>query len=157
MNIFDIKKLLRPIKNRIMLLIGRAILSAINNTGKIQKIKVSGLKGEVMSEVERPQSYGVETSPPLSNTEVIVGAINGNRENGIALIVANHDARPSGLLTGDVFLYDNRGHQIELTVSGIKLKSGDAALWLPNVLAADPFSGAPHGGPTAGIVKLTGG
>lgn len=37
----------------------------------------------------------------------------------------------------------------------IKLKTGDAAGWLPNCVAACPF-GFPHGGPTGGIVKLKG-
>jgi hypothetical protein len=38
----------------------------------------------------------------------------------------------------------------------ITLKSGDAAAWMPNCVPVCPF-GMPHGGPSAGIVKLKGG
>lgn len=38
----------------------------------------------------------------------------------------------------------------------VTLKSGDAAIWMPNVLPVDPLTGMPHGGPTAGIIKLKG-
>lgn len=40
---------------------------------------------------------------------------------------------------------------------GIKLATGDSALWSPNVLTADPSTGIPHGGPAGGITKLKGG
>lgn len=49
------------------------------------------------------------------------------------------------------------GLSIELTSSGIVLKSGDGSTWKPSILPACIFSGAPHGGPTAGIVKISGG
>jgi hypothetical protein len=38
----------------------------------------------------------------------------------------------------------------------LTLKSGDAAPWMPNCVPACPW-GFPHGGPSAGIVKLKGG
>jgi len=46
-----------------------------------------------------------------------------------------------------------------VTIQGgtfVTLKSGDAITWLPNILPIDPLTGLPHGGPTAGIVKLKG-
>jgi len=38
----------------------------------------------------------------------------------------------------------------------VTLESGDAAIWMPNILPICAFTGAPHGGPGAGIVKLKG-
>jgi hypothetical protein len=46
-----------------------------------------------------------------------------------------------------------------VTVEGavtVTLKSGDGGPWMPNCVPTCPF-GMPHGGPTAGIVKLKGG
>ena len=40
--------------------------------------------------------------------------------------------------------------------SGVKLASGDAVPWAPNILPACLFTGVPHGGSGAGVVKLTG-
>lgn len=45
---------------------------------------------------------------------------------------------------------------IEIDATGLVLKSGDAAGWVPNVIPVCPFSGAVHGGAAAGIVKLKG-
>ena len=39
----------------------------------------------------------------------------------------------------------------------LTLKSGDAVAWAPNILTVDPVTGVPHGGVTAGILKLKGG
>jgi phage baseplate assembly protein gpV len=39
----------------------------------------------------------------------------------------------------------------------LTLKSGDAIAWAPNILPNCLFTGAPHGGTVAGIVKLKGG
>ena len=49
------------------------------------------------------------------------------------------------------------GVTIHLTSLGIKLESGDASTWVPNTLAIDPFTAAPHGGVLGGISKLMGG
>jgi len=49
------------------------------------------------------------------------------------------------------------GVTISLTALGIQLASGDSTIWAPNILPVDPFTGMPHGGPGAGIIKLKGG
>ncbi len=45
---------------------------------------------------------------------------------------------------------------VDGSVTEVNLKSGDAVTWLPNILPVCLFTGAPHGGPGAGIVKLKG-
>jgi len=152
----DIGKLLQPIKNKIMLLIGRCILTAINNTGKTQTITGTGLSGEKLSDVERPENYGFTSSPRPSMSEAVIVFPNGNRGNGVAVVVADRDARPKTLSEGDVCIYDYRGLQILLDVTGITLKTGDALPWMPNILAVDPMTGIPHGGIGGGISRLRG-
>lgn len=49
-----------------------------------------------------------------------------------------------------------KGFKITIDDTGITLNSTDALPWQPNILFTDPFTGLPHGGPTAGIVKLRG-
>lgn len=56
-----------------------------------------------------------------------------------------------------ITIKDANGLEVQLTSSGIVLKSGDAAAWCPNTLAVCPFTGAVHGGTSAGIAKLKGG
>lgn len=61
------------------------------------------------------------------------------------------------ILSKNVIILKIDGVEIDIDSTGITLKSGDAASWNPNILAIDPITGLPHGGVTAGIVKLRGG
>jgi len=47
-------------------------------------------------------------------------------------------------------------YKITINLTGITLNSTDAGAWKPNILPTDPFTGLPHGGITAGIIKLRG-
>jgi hypothetical protein len=62
-----------------------------------------------------------------------------------------------GMASGGITIEDANGNQVVMDAAGVKLKTGDASPWLPNIIPTCPFTGAPHGGPAAGIVKLTGG
>ena len=149
-----INKLLAPIKNKLFLMIGRGILNAIDNSGKTQLLKLTALKGETISGVERFQNYGFESYPEAG--EAIIVFPNGNRDQGIAICLMDRDLRPVDLLPGDVRVYDKNGNSIKLDATGITLETGDAVGWIPNILSTDPFLGIPHGGVTGGIVKLKG-
>lgn len=171
-NIFDVERHIAPIRKKIMLLVGRCILAAVNNSEKTQKIQIKGLKGETGTDIERYQEYGFETYPK-KDCEVLTLFINGNRDQGVVACVHNRETRPKDLNEGDVCVYDcngNRvwlksdgilikdknGNEVKMEVTGITLKTGDATGWLPNILPNDPFTGMVHGGPLAGIVKLKG-
>ncbi len=104
MKFLDFKRLIRPIQNKIFLLIGRAVLTAVNNTPLTQNIQVLGLSDEVISDIERFQEYGFETYPP-TDAEVFIGFLNGNRDHGIALCVHDRRYRPLDLTEGEICLY----------------------------------------------------
>lgn len=137
---------LQALMNKIFLMIGRGILKAIDDSGKTQLLQITALNKENISDVERPQQYGLATFP-TSSMEAVIAFINGNRDHGIALIVSDRDNRPDGLKPGDVHVWSNKD---------LVLNTGDAASWVPNTLAVDPFTGLAHGGAQAGIVKLQG-
>lgn len=155
-DLLDFHRLIQPIKNKIFLMLGRAIVKLINNVEGTQKIQVTGLKNETLSDVERLQEYGFE-SHPLSDSEAIIISLNGNRDQSISIKVHDRRYRPKTLLSGDVCMYDYRGVQVLIDATGLTLKSGDASGWIPNAIAVCPFTGAPHGGAASGIVKLKGG
>ncbi len=77
MNFLDFKRLIRPITNKIFLLLGRAVLMAINNSEDTQKIQVIALADETISDIERFQEYGFETYP-IPGAEAFIGFLNGN-------------------------------------------------------------------------------
>ncbi len=125
-NLFDVHKIIAPIKRKIMLLIGRCILSAIKNTEGTQKIQVVGLKNETITGIERYQEYGLETYPK-KDSEVLILFLNGDREQGVAVCIHDRRYRPKNLSEGDVCLYDYRGQAIILNSSGIKMLNGSSS------------------------------
>lgn len=76
--------------------------------------------------------------------------------DGIALVGLN--PKTSALsFNGSSMRLVALGNEVELSSTGITLKTGDASAWLPNILPNCLFTGSPHGGAVAGIVKLKGG
>lgn len=123
MTFFDLEKILIPIKRKLFLMIGRAILTAVNNSGKTQKIQVTGLKNETITDIERFQEYGFESYPKIdSDAEAVIAFINGNRDQGIVLCVHDRDNRPTDLSSGNVRMYDSNNNKITLTDDGIKIE-----------------------------------
>jgi len=104
MNLPDFRRLIRPITNKIFLLLGRAVLKAVENSEDTQKIQVLALAEETISDIERFQEYGFETYP-FAEAQVFIGVLNGNRDHGIALCVHDRRYRPTDLSEGEVCIY----------------------------------------------------
>jgi len=104
MDFKSFKRLIAPIQKKIFLLLGRAILTYVNNAEKTQKIQIIALQGETISDMERFQEYGFETYP-LEDAEVAAVFINGNRDQGIAICVHDREYRPTDLVAGEVAIY----------------------------------------------------
>ena len=104
MNLPDFKRLIRPLARKIFLLLGRAILEAVDNSEGTQKIQITALEGEIISDMERFQEYGFETYP-FTDSEVISVFFNGNRDHGIALCVHDRRYRPKYLSEGEIVFY----------------------------------------------------
>jgi len=116
MNLPDFKRLIRPITNKIFLLLGRAILKLVENSESTQKIQVLALSDEVINDIERFQEYGFETYP-FADSEAFIGFLNGNRDHGIALVVHDDRYRPTDLVEGEIANYTDEdsetgGHRI---------------------------------------------
>ncbi len=131
-------------------MIGRAILAAVDNSEKTQKLQVVALYDETITGVERFQEYGLETRPK-TDAEVLLAFINGNRDQGIALCVHDRRYRPQDLAEGEVALYtledlttkDHRVHlktgkAIDIFSTAIKLgaTSGHKTLCLSDLVDA---------------------
>lgn len=100
----DFRRLIAPLQRKLYLLIGRSILAAVKNTETTQKIQVTGLAGETITDTERFQEYGLETYP-LADAEVLSTYLNGNRDAGIVVCVHDRRYRLTDLISGEVSLY----------------------------------------------------
>lgn len=136
-----IEHLTRPIRRRVMLMVGRAVLSAIDDERKLQALQVRGLSRELIDRVERFQEYGF-TSHPHPRAEVLLLAPGGIRQHPIAIAVDDRRYRPTGLKRGEVCLYTDedkeaphrvifkRGRVIELQAGATTLKLEPAGMTL---------------------------
>ena len=112
----DLKRLLAPIQKKIFLSLARAILAVVNNTEGTQKIQVTGLSNEVITDIERFQEYGFETYP-WPDAEVCTIFLNGNRDHGIVVCVHDRRYRLMDLAEGEIAHYTDEdqlehGHRV---------------------------------------------
>jgi len=116
-----IEKLSAPLKRRVMLMIGRAIVQVIDDETKLQGLQVSVLKGEAMDGVERFQNYGI-TSHPHPGAEAILLALGGNRSHSVIIAVDDRRYRLKKLAQGEVALYDDQGQVVHIKRNGLHLE-----------------------------------
>jgi len=106
-------KFTEQMRGKINLMVGRAILSLINDAGAIQTAQAQLLAEEVLDDVERIQNYGLTSCPPEGSEAVIVFQ-GGNRDHGLIVAADNRKYRVRGLKSGEVCLYTDEGDQIAL-------------------------------------------
>lgn len=108
-----VQKLTAPLRHRVRLMIGRAIVALVNDDLKEQAVQISLLNGEVRDGVERYQEYGF-TSHPHEGAEAITLFIGGNRDHGIVIATGDRRYRLKGLQAGEVALYTDEGDSVIL-------------------------------------------
>lgn len=116
MKLSDWKRLIAPVQRKIFLSLSRAILKAVNNSKKTQKIQIVALSDETITDIERFQEYGFETYP-IIDAEAFAAFLNGNRDHGIILCVHDRRYRPTNLAEGEIANYTDEdqsagGHRI---------------------------------------------
>jgi phage baseplate assembly protein V len=113
-----VARLVAPLKRRVLLTVGRAVLTAVNDATKAQSVQLTGLADEVCDDVERFQEYGF-TSVPLADCEAVLVAVGGNRAHGIVVATEDRRYRPTGLAAGEVALYTSaNGKRVFLKADG---------------------------------------
>lgn len=105
--------LLKPLRNRVMLMVGRCVLSAVYDNKGIQASQVKLLQDEVRDQVERMQEYGF-TSVPIAGAEGLAVFVNGNRDHGVVIATDDRRYRLKGLKNGEVAIYTDEGDKIHL-------------------------------------------
>ncbi len=89
-----------PLQRRLMLMVGRAVIEAVDDGQKVQVLQLSLLADEVRDEVERFQEYGFTSVPP-KGAEAILVCVAGDRAHGIVIATDDRRYRPKGLAEGE--------------------------------------------------------
>lgn len=111
------QRLLAPVMRRLRLMIGRAVVTFVNDSLKMRHLQVTSLDDGPLDDVERPLQYG-QISVPLTGAEAIMVSLGGDTDSAVALVVDDRRYRPTNLVAGDSGLYHYEGHRIRLTKDG---------------------------------------
>lgn len=122
MRLEDLHRALAPLRRRVQLMIGRAVIAVVDDSTKAQSLQITMLADEVHDGAERFQEYGF-TSVPHAGAEGIVAFVGGLRSHGIIIAVEDRRYRLTGLQSGEVALYDDQSQAITLKRDGIRVVS----------------------------------
>lgn len=101
---------LEPLRSRVQLMVGRAILKVLDDAGAIQRVQMSALAGELI-EAERVQQYGF-SSVPIAGAEAVFLSVGGDRGHSVVVATDDRRHRPKGLEGGEVCLYTSEGDRL---------------------------------------------
>jgi len=111
-------RLSRELRRRVLLMVGRAVLTVVDDSTKLQTVQVQALAGEVLDGCERFQSYGF-TSHPRPGSDAVVLSVGGVREHPLILSVEDRERRLTDLAEGEVAVYGPMDNQyIKLKADG---------------------------------------
>ena len=131
MNLGDLTRFLNPIKRQIFLLIGKAILTAVNNEGKTgfhdsgtranpQRVSMNWF-GQ-LTDIERTQPYGFETYPKADTAKCVIVSPDGSRSNAFVIMIQDDEYRPTDLAESDVCLYNKDDLRVWLEGTKLRIK-----------------------------------
>lgn len=106
-----------PLWNRVLLLVGRAVLTAIDDTEGLQLVQITGLRDEVRDGLPRLQNYGF-SSVPLPGAYALAIFQGGDRAFGAVAVADDPRYRPTGWAPGETGMYDWLGKFIRLRADG---------------------------------------
>ena len=101
------------INDKVMNMIARGVLAAVDDGNGVQVLSLSLLAGERKDNVERFMEYGF-TSVPTGEAEAIVIFPGGDRSAGVVVALDERGSRMTGLAAGEVAVYTNEGDSIVL-------------------------------------------
>ena len=111
----DFRRLIQPMMNKISLIMGKGIVETADpgsTAGKSnQIIKATMLQDETLGNVPHVQPYGIE-SRPEAGAEAVGLFLNGNRDQGVMIVIGDRRYRPITLGSGEVMLYSKFGNSI---------------------------------------------
>ncbi|MEQ8318774.1 MAG: phage baseplate assembly protein V [Rhodospirillales bacterium] len=130
------KALLDKLQRGIRLMIGRAVIAAVDDDGGLQRLQLKALADEVMDLRERFQEYGF-SSHPHPGAEAILVSLGGNRTNTVVIAVDDRRYRLKSLAEGEVALYDDQDQVVHIKRNGLRLAGSNILLETDGVCRID--------------------
>lgn len=112
-----VEKIIGPLRRKVASMVLRGSVSGDLTDDSLQKVQINGLADETLDGLEYIEPYGF-TSKPGVGAETVTLFLNGNRDHGVILSIADRRYRLKGLASDDVALYHKDGTKIVLKGSG---------------------------------------
>ena len=159
-----IERLFRRVQN--VLQIGRTT-TAPTDSGSVQTVQIKTSNMATRDAVPVTYHYGFSAHLPVGS-DVVVLNVSGDSSNGVVVGTAHQPSRPTGLVDGQVLIYDTTGSKVLLdnkggivltasggtvTINGRLVVTGDASIGGITFLAhehANGNDGNPTGAPISG-------
>jgi phage baseplate assembly protein V len=106
-----------PLLRRIRALSARAIIQALDDSGTLQKVVVTLLAGERISDVARLGHFGLASRPPAGSTAAFFG-IGGSRTHGVIIAEEHTPSRMHLDQEGESALYNMAGDYVYVKQDG---------------------------------------
>lgn len=110
-----LNRAIQPLKQRVLLMIGRALIKAVNDAAEIQELQVKSFTDG--DRVQRFQEFGFTSNPP-DGTEAIMVALGGNQDNPVIIATEHRSFRKKNLAQGESAIYNKDGSYILLKSGG---------------------------------------
>lgn len=123
----QLQRFIQPISRKISSMVCCALIKSVNDSGKIQLLKLNMYQDETKDKVERIQEFGFTSNPP-DDSEAVVLFIGGNRSHGIVVATDGSKYRIKNLERGGVALYNSNGDKVVLTKDKIEVYSDNIAI-----------------------------
>lgn len=94
--------------HRLLLMLGRGIIRAVNSQAALQTIDVSLMADEDKDGLEHFETYGYTANPP-TGLELLAAFLGGDRSHGVVIAIGDRKFRLKGLQPGEVALYTDEG------------------------------------------------
>jgi len=103
-----IESMLAPLGRQIRMLATRVTIAAVNDQARIQTVRLSGLEGERLGDVQRLQQFGITANPPLGSTGMMI-CVAGSRTHPVVIVCDDGSTRIVNLLPGESCVYNAQG------------------------------------------------
>jgi phage baseplate assembly protein V len=116
---------------RLVLALGRGIITLIDDTGATQTLQVQLSAAEVRDNTPRLAEYGFQSSPPPGADAALL-FLGGERTAGVVIATGHRTYRLTGLAEGEVAISDDKGQKVYLSAAGIRINGGGLPVQLTN-------------------------
>lgn len=117
MTLSDLNRVLRPLKQRVTLLLQRAVVKLITYDGDVRIIQAKLPGGNVVADLEHLEPFGF-TSHPKKDAEALVLAFGGNGSHSVALMVGDRRFRLK-VEEGEVALFNAYNDKLHFKKDGV--------------------------------------